>query len=663
MSLRLLFAIVVATVSAVGAMPTPAAPSPSTLIPISAFVSGSKYSHPRLSPNGKYLAVSVKQEIEGRDQKTLNVYDLDGFKLLSTLRFPVFQLPLNFEWVSNTRLVVPKGIERGDLERPSYTGEIFATDFDGKNQDYLYGKDKFAFQRRGATSGGDDEGWGYIHSIPDAPNGHFFLREYKWERYRTSSNRSFLYDVDASTGVRKLVADVGERDLTYLLQHDGKPRFAFGVNDNLEQIAFKRAIDREQWEPLPAASLGKHFWPLVFTPDNQAFYLRFSADGGPQVLMRESIVTGERSVVSANKAGDIDLIQYSESNGQPFAVASRVGAPNITYIDETSPDAILHKDLSKQFPGQYVQFASSSTDGSKLLFVVSSDREPGEYYLLDRKTKKAEFLVALRPSIDASRMAVQKPIRFKARDGLQLNGYLTLPNNRSGAKVPLILLPHGGPQDVADDWFFDADAQFLASRGYAVLQVNYRGSGGRGTNFVRSGDGQWATGMQQDLVDGVKWTIAEGIADPARICVYGGSFGAYAAMMTSIQEPDLFKCAVGYAGLYDLPLLLTGDNAKESKRVFNFLANVVGTDIESLKRNSPTTLADKIKVPVLLVHGDQDTTTPPAQAEAMRSALTKAGKSFEWMMVPKEGHGFYAEKNRLAFYEKLEAFFAKHLGR
>ncbi len=663
MSLRLSFATMVAAVCVVSSMTAPAAPSSQSLIPISAFVSGSKYSHPRLSPDGKYLAVSVKQEIDGRDQQTLNVYDLNGFKLLSTLRFPVFQLPLGFEWVSNTRLVVPKGIERGDLEQPAYTGEIYATDFDGKNQDYLYGKDKFVSQRRGASSGGDDKGWGYIHSIPGVPNGHFFLREYKWERHRTSSDRSFLYDVDAATGVRKLVADVGERDLSYLLQHDGKPRFAFGVGDDLNQIAFKRDMDRDQWEPLPKAALGKHFVPLVFTPDNQAFYLRFSADGGPEALMRESMITGERTVISAAKEGNIDLIQYSEKDSQPFAVASSIGEPNIIYIDEASPDAILHKDLSKQFPGQYIQFASSSTDGSKLLFIVRSDREPGEYYLLNRKTKKAEFLVALRPAIDASRMAVRKPINFKSRDGLRLSGYLTVPNEQSSAKVPLILLPHGGPQGISDKWFYDSDAQFLASRGYAVLQVNYRGSGGRGSKFIGSGDGQWATGMQQDLIDGVKWTIAEGIVDPARVCVYGGSFGAYAAMMTSVQEPDMFKCAVGYAGLYDLPLLLTGDNAKESKRVFNFFAKVVGTDIELLKKDSPTSLADKIKVPVLLVHGDQDTTTPPAQAEAMRAALTKAGKPFEWMMVPKEGHGFYAEKNRLAFYEKLEAFFAKHLGR
>ena len=167
--------------------------------------------------------------------------------------------------------------------------------------------------------------------------------------------------------------------------------------------------------------------------------------------------------------------------------------------------------------------------------------------------------------------------------------------------------------------------------------------------------------MQQDLIDGVRWATEQGIADPSRVCVYGGSFGAYAALMTVILEPAMFKCAVGYAGLYDLPMLLTGDTAKQNKRAFNFWVEAMGSDLEFLKKDSPTYLADKINVPVLQVHGDQDRTTPPNQAESMRAALIKAGKPFEWMMVPKEAHGFYAEKNRLAFYEKLEAFLAKHL--
>ena len=654
MSFRFLSTIAL-MVGVASALPSFATETP---IPISAFVRGSKFNEPRISPDGKYLAIQVTEELEGRDQKLLNIYVLDGFKLMSTIRFPVYQIPFGFRWVSNTRLVVPKAEEWGSLERPVFLGEIFATDVDGQNQEYLYGKDKFFYQRRGATSSGEDHGWGYVHSVPDQPNGRFYLRERKWD---SKSTRSFLYDVDAKTGVRKLVADVDARGVGYLLQHDGKPRLAYGVDDNNRQIGFIRDIDRDNWQPLPAEKVGSKFRPLVFTPDDRDFFFLFSEKGGPELLMRQSIGSGERTLVAGDKVGAINLLQYGPSPHQPFAIASELGLPTIRYIDENSPEALLHKQISKQFPGQYVYFETFSADGSKLLFSVSSDREPGEYYLFDRSTKKAEFLIADKPLIDASRMAARKPIQFKARDGLELHGYLTLPSKRGEQKIPLILLPHGGPQGIADRWFFDTDAQFLASRGYAVLQVNYRGSGGRGDSFVRAGNRQWATGMQQDLIDGVRWATEQGIADPARVCVYGGSFGAYAALMTVILEPAMFKCAVGYAGLYDLPMLLTGDTAKQNKRAFNFWVEAMGSDLEFLKKDSPTYLADKINVPVLLVHGDQDRTTPPNQAESMRAALIKAGKPFEWMMVPKEAHGFYAEKNRLAFYEKLEAFLAKHL--
>ncbi len=628
-------------------------------IPIAAFVHPSMYSLPKLSPDGKYLAVRVNIEINGRDTKVMSVYDLADMKLVSTMRMSIFELPSNFEWVSNTRLVVTKAQDLGFLEQPVNLGEILATDFDGQNQRYLYGYRRTSYYQGGASNGLDDYGSGYIHYIPDQLDGTFMLRERKWGSLIAHTP---IYEVNATNGLRKLVADVGAKDLGYLFQHDGKPRVAAGAGDNLEPIAYLRSQVEDKWTPIPAESLGKGFNPLVFTPDDKGFFFLFSENGGPDALMRQQMANGERKLIAREKSGDIDRIQYGPAPYQPFATATSVGIPTIHYIDENSPDAILHKQIRAQFPGSYVNFASFSADGSKLLFIVSSDREPGEYYIFDRKTKSADFLVALQPLIEAARMAERKPIQFKARDGLELNGYLTLPPGSNGKKLPLVLLPHGGPQGINDEWFWDADSQFLASRGYAVLQVNYRGSGGRGANFFNAGYGQWATGMVQDLIDGVRWTTAEGISDASRICVYGGSYGAYAAMMASVAEPELFKCAVGYSGLYDLTKMSTQVQKFSSDKGINFITKAIGNDPEKLRQNSPAFLADKIKIPVLLVHGDQDEVTPPEQAEAMRTALKNANKNFEWMMVPKEGHGFYAEKNRYAFYEKLEAFLAKNLG-
>jgi dipeptidyl aminopeptidase/acylaminoacyl peptidase len=237
-----------------------------------------------------------------------------------------------------------------------------------------------------------------------------------------------------------------------------------------------------------------------------------------------------------------------------------------------------------------------------------------------------------------------------------------MPRHAAGARLPMVLLPHGGPHDVADEWFFDPDAQFLASRGYAVLQVNFRGSNGRGLSFRHAGYRQWGGKIQDDLVDGVRWAIGQGEVDAKRICVYGASFGGYSALMLAAREPGMFRCAVGYAGVYDLNQMASTGEAKASKRLRATLARTIGTDKAELDRYSPAMQAERITIPVLLVHGGKDKRAPLAQAEAMRAALVKAGHPPEWLVAPNEGHGFYDTRNVTEFYQRLEAFLARHLG-
>jgi dipeptidyl aminopeptidase/acylaminoacyl peptidase len=259
-------------------------------------------------------------------------------------------------------------------------------------------------------------------------------------------------------------------------------------------------------------------------------------------------------------------------------------------------------------------------------------------------------------------MAERRPVHFTASDGLEIHGYLTLPSDSAGKKPPLILLPHGGPHGVADGWGFDDDAQFLASRGYAVLQVNYRGSIGRGLAFQHAGYRQWGGRVQEDLLDGVRWLVAQGTVDGTRMCTYGVSFGAYSAMMTAIRAPGLFKCAVGYSGAYDLERMYDRKATVLDRQTYNYMVKAVGKDPIELANNSPARLADKLTVPVFLAHGGKDETTPPDQAKTMREALVKAGRPPEWMYIDGEGHGFFAEQSRADFYTRLEGFLAKHLG-
>jgi dipeptidyl aminopeptidase/acylaminoacyl peptidase len=502
-----------------------------------------------------------------------------------------------------------------------------------------------------------DRGWGWINSVPPALNGHFLLTEHLWG---VKEQNSLLYDIDSTSTKRRLVASIGKQEFDFLVQRDGKPRYAYGTDQDSEPAVFEYVDETSSWRSLLGPDKPA-FEPLALSGDDREVYGRMFRKNGPAVLVRRRLPDGEPVVLAQDPVGSIDTFEWGPHPSIPFAAATSVGIPQPVYYDAQRPETALHKTLSAQFPGSYVHFINFSSDGAKLLFSVASDRDPGVYYLFDRGANKAYHLFDVGPWIDPAKMAAQRPIHFTAGDGIEIHGYLALPAPVGEAKPPLILLPHGGPHGVADEWFFDQDVQFLVSRGYAVLQLNYRGSGGRGSDFQKAGYRQWGGRVQQDLLDGVRWAAAQGSVDAGRICAYGASFGAYSAMMVAIRAPGLFKCAIGYAGLYDLPLMYSDDDTIESKRTFNYLVKAIGQDPAELASNSPDRLADKLTVPVLLVHGSEDWRTPPKQFRAMRDALTKAGRPPETLYVDGEGHGFYTEKNRQAFYEKLEGFLAKHL--
>jgi dipeptidyl aminopeptidase/acylaminoacyl peptidase len=300
-------------------------------------------------------------------------------------------------------------------------------------------------------------------------------------------------------------------------------------------------------------------------------------------------------------------------------------------------------------------------DGSEAVFRVSSDRNPGEFYLLD-KNKKATYLMATREWIKLEQMAEMRPISLTARDGLEIRGYLTVPKGSDGKNLPLIVHPHGGPFGPFDDWGFDPEVQMLANHGYAVMQLNFRGSGNYGREFERSGYQQWGGTMQDDLTDATLWAIKEGIADQDRICIYGASYGAYASAMGIAKEPDLYKCAVGYVGVYDMALMYNRGDIRERDSGVNFLKEALGTGSNKLAAASPTKMADRIKAPIFIVSGGEDQRAPKAHSEALRDALKKAGKPYEWMVAEHEGHGFFKEETNLELYTRMLAFFDKYIG-
>lgn len=624
-------------------------------VPIDAFVEEQKYTQPRLSPDGKHLAVNVRIQRGERSVPTMTIYALPDLKVVKTFVLPGFEIPVDFAWIKNDRLVIEKGTEVGYREKPRATGEVVAANMDGSEIEYLYGFNGSTQSKR-ASRYHNDWGYGIISHIPKSMDGTIQLTSNEWRVDRTQ-----LYEINTFSVFRKILADIPMRELTFVHQTDGVARFASTWNDDNERILLRKDDQSGTWNRMDQASMDIRLTPLLFNADNSAFWAGFSQDGAPHGLLSEDVKTGQRTILAQDKMSSVDKIEYTASPHQPFAYTVAMGIPKARYIDEAHPDAQLHKSLSAAFPEAYVHFINFTQDGQKLLFSVRSDRDPGSYYIFDRSTGKADLLLTNMPGIPIERMAERRAIKFKARDGLELGGFMTVPNNPEGRQLPLVLLPHGGPIGVSDNWFFDDHAQFLASRGFAVLQVNYRGSAGRGFRFRDAGAQEYGGKMIDDLIDSLKWGSQHPEIDPKRICIYGASYGAYAAMLVSAREPSLVKCAVGYAGLYDLVSIYAMDDVKSEKQASNWLKKNMGSDKSKLAAESPVNLADKIKLPVFLAHGTKDERTELDQAEKMRDALIKSGNPPEWMLVKNEGHGFYDAEHRREFYTRLEAFLKKHL--
>ncbi|MEX1826425.1 alpha/beta hydrolase family protein [Luteibacter sp. CQ10] len=631
----------------------PAAAATADTIPVADFARHQPMTSPRLSPDGKHFSVVYNNE-DGFTH-AIAIYAIDDLQRPTALiRLPPYDVPARMTWVSANRLVVARGIQDGSIGLVRYTGELMAVDIDGKNPDYLYGYENYG--KRAATRS-TDRGWGYIDGTPPKANGHFYMRATSW----TDRDRSTLYDVDASSGVRHQMADIGLGEMNFVVGADGVARFAHGVDNDYKYVIFHRSGDG--WARLGDDIARQQFQPFAQVAGSQRIYAMYSPHGRGGELVEQDEDGGNRKSLARDEFSTLTTEGlWTAAPLRPFGTWATSGVPSVTYFDPNETISKLHRALSAKFPGELVSFVDFSEDGSQLMFEVDSDRDPGRYMLIDTHTYKVRSLFAISPWLDPAKMSERRPMRFKASDGMELEAILTFPRGKPESGLPMVLLPHGGPLGISDTWFYDRDAQFLASRGYLVLQVNYRGSGNRGSAFEHAGWLNWGTRIQDDLIDGVKWAVGQHYADAGRVCVYGGSFGGYSAMMTATRAPGLFKCAVGYAGIYDLDMMYNKGDIKDRQVGRSYLTHVIGRDEADLAAHSPVHLADKITVPVLLVHGEDDQRAPFAQFKAMKAALDAAHKPYETLTKAGERHGFVKPENVEEFYTKLQAFLDRNIG-
>lgn len=615
------------------------------LLPIELFVKRDVFGTIKVSPTGEYLAATVPME----DRTSLVILRRADLAKTGHVTLPAKTHVVDFQWVNASRVLFSIGEKQGDLVQPRATGELFGVNADGSGQ----GPALFGFRSRGAGSrfiGG---------SIIDT------LRASDDEVLVSVGSGSPFTQVDrmnVKTGKRITVAKAPVRRASFATDRNGVVRFAAGADSDNRVKTYHRDGEKSEWRLInDEAETQRIVIPVGFSADGVTAYLSSEEDEGPNAIYAFDTRTGERKLVLRDDNVDPWEYLYSPVDGSLYGVMFMDGYPRTEYLAPEDPFAQLHAALSKSFEGHGVVPTTFTSDGRIGLFRVFSDRVPSDFYLFDRDTGKAQYIASRAGWFKPEQLAEVRPVSLKARDGLPLQGYLTLPNGTDGKNLPLIVHPHGGPFGPFDEWGYDSQVQALASRGYAVLQVNFRGSGNYGRAFTRSGFRQWGGTMQDDLTDATHWAIEQGIADPARICIYGGSYGGYAALMGVAKEPDLYACAVGNVGVYDMPAMYTSGDIPDSMSGRNFLREALGDrDLESA---SPTRLADRIKAPVLLLAGREDERAPPIHTELMDKALRAAGKQVETKIYAGEGHGNYLPENRLDYTQRILAFFDKHIGR
>jgi dipeptidyl aminopeptidase/acylaminoacyl peptidase len=509
-----------------------------------------------------------------------------------------------------------------------------------------------------------------LHRLPKDP-AHILIAKYHW----ADNGKGKVHRLNIENGRLDYTADEPSGDIRGLgADTEGRVRIAVETlegksEDDERTFLHVRGVGESKWTKLDLAAKRKRvaFQPVGFSADGQRAYFLSNFDQEKQDrLGLFEYDFQSKKVDLVHREADVDLAgPLLGANGEVLGVFHLGGRGEQLLMDDRVKHGQFINMLVQAFKGQHVSVTSYSDDGNQAIVRVRSDRNPGEFYLFDLDTRKATFLEASLPKIKAKQMLETEPVVIAANDGMRLHALLTRPASKA-KQLPLIINVHGGPFGVTDFWGFHPESQFFASRGYAVLQVNYRGSGNRGSDFERAGYRQWGTRMQQDLVDATEWAIKEGIADPKRVCIYGGSYGGYAALWGVIKDPDLYRCAVGIVGVYDLVQFRKGDGSDFNRfggdYFEKFMKARVGEDPEALRAVSPVHHVDKIKAELFIIHGEKDVRVPVEHAYRLRDALKKVNKNFEWMIKP-EGHGFYDVNNRVDMYTQVLAFFEKHIGK
>ncbi|QSX41138.1 alpha/beta hydrolase family protein [Shewanella cyperi] len=622
------------------------------------FARPSQYSNVKLSPDGTYLSAIMINEGKAK----LVILDTETLNFKHAVFFPGNAQVGDYEWVNGERIVLAKEYLKGWSDVPQYYGELFAVNADGSKATYLFGYNN-GQQQTGSHLKKNTaiNATAFILDPLKNDKKNMLVKAFSWN---TSGplleTPADVYKVDVYRGIRRKITTAPISYAEFLPDDEGDVRFVSGIDrNNKTQVYYREDGDWLQSKNLDLQL--KNFRPLSFADSGDVIYAAGTESGQTQGIYRIDLKKGEKTKIIQDAKVDPDKYWINGQTKQLYAIEFADGYPTYAFVNPEDERAKLMKNLLTALPGHQVRIVSEDDKGELMVIAAFNDRNPGDYYLFNSKTNKLRYLVSVNNAVDPEKMAEVRPFKVIARDGTQVQAYLTIPPGSEGKSLPLVVNPHGGPHGPRDYWAFDPQNQLLASNGIAVLQVNFRGSGGYGETFESAGYRKWGSDIQYDIIDATQQLIAEGTADKNRICIVGGSFGGYSALQSSILAPDLFKCAVSFAGIYDLEMMFEEGDVQQRASGRAYLKDVLPKDKATLQAMSPVHNVDKLKAKLLLVHGGKDERAPIEQFEALEDALKARNYPYQTLVMDNEGHGFYNETHRAKYYSELLLFLKANL--
>lgn len=468
------------------------------------------------------------------------------------------------------------------------------------------------------------------------------------------------FRLNVLTGEMTQLAENPGNIMGWMTDHDGKLRVAI-TSDGVNTTVLYRETEQEKFNPVLTTSFKETMSPFLFTFDNKMLYSLSNLGRDKTALVTFDPATGkEKEVLFETQEADLEGIDYSRKDKKLLSVSWTTDLEKEHFFDADAET--MKKKLQEKLPGYQVAIGSENKAEDKFMVRTYSDKSRGAYYLYDKTSGDLTKLADLSPWLNENDLCDMKPITYQSRDGLTIQGYLTLPKGYEAKNLPVVINPHGGPW-ARDYWGFNSEVQFLANNGYAVLQMNFRGSTGFGKAFWESSFKQWGRTMQDDISDGVKWLTDQGIADPKRVAIYGGSYGGYATLAGMTLTPELYAAGVDYVGVSNMFTFMK-TIPPYWKPMLDMFYEMVGnpkTDSLLLAQVSPVFLVDKIQAPLFVAQGKNDPRVNIDESDQIVNALKARNIAVEYMVKDNEGHGFHNEENRFDFYRSMLAFLDKHL--